>query len=489
MARITAVIDIGSNSARMVVFERTSRFGFHLLKEIKSKVRISEGAYENGGVLQDAAIDRALNALEGFLSVAHGYGARKILCVATSAVRDAPNKSDFLLLVRQKLNLNIKVIDGAKEAYCGAVAALNMLKIEDAITVDIGGGSTEMALIKNGKIEDLISLNLGTVRLKELVFDKNLELDDAVAFVKKELKKIPEHFKSHTIIGIGGTNRALANSIMETDDYPIDTLHGFEFSLKEKADFIDRLVASKVNKLKNFRIKPERYDVIREGALIVKSIIESVGADKMIASGVGVREGVFLSDLLRTQNHRFPKNFSPSLRSLLDRFEINKNDSKYLSTLSESIFKAMFGAHKLGDEWLFYLRTGAKLINIGTSLNFYSHRHHSHYLILNNLDYGFTHIDKMIIAAIVKYHGKKFSGLDKDGLQGLLYRYEEQIKWLTTILSIAEALATDKSKAKIEFDYVDGILNIKSERKLFLAQEKLKALLKGSGLIFNVQLP
>ncbi len=142
MARITAVIDIGSNSARMVVFERTSRFGFHLLKEIKSKVRISEGAYENGGVLQNAAIERALNALEGFLSVARGYNARKILCVATSAVRDAPNKSEFLSLVRQKLNLNIKVIDGSKEAYYGAVAALNMLKIEDGITVDIGGGST-----------------------------------------------------------------------------------------------------------------------------------------------------------------------------------------------------------------------------------------------------------------------------------------------------------------------------------------------------------
>lgn len=487
MARITAVIDIGSNSARMVVFERTSRFGFHLLKEIKSKVRISEGAYENGGVLQDAAIQRALNALEGFLSVAQGYGARKILCVATSAVRDAPNKSEFLTLVRQKLNLNIKVIDGSKEAYYGAVAALNMLKIEDGITVDIGGGSTELALIKNGKVEDLISLNLGTVRLKELVFDKNLEIEDAVSFVRQELQKLPPHFKTETIIGIGGTNRALANAIMEIDKYPIDTLHGFEFSLVEKSDFIDKLVSSKLNKLKNFKIKPERYDVIREGALIIKSVIEHVGADKMVASGVGVREGVFLSDILRTQNHKFPKNFSPSLRSLLDRFEISPKDTKYLSSLSESLFVAFSSMHKLGDEWLLYLKAGAKLINIGVSLNFYSHRHHSHYLILNNLDYGFTHMEKLIIASIVKYHGKKFSGLDKDGFEGLLKKHEEPIKWLSMILSIAEALSVDKSKAKIEFSYDGEILHIKSNKKLFLAQEKLKMLLKGSGLIFNVR--
>ncbi len=487
MARITAVIDIGSNSARMVVFERTSRFGFHLLKEIKSKVRISEGAYENGGVLQNAAIERALNALEGFLSVARGYNARKILCVATSAVRDAPNKSEFLSLVRQKLNLNIKVIDGSKEAYYGAVAALNMLKIEDGITVDIGGGSTELALIKNGKVEDLISLNLGTVRLKELVFDKNLELEDAMSFVAKELQKLPSHFKSKTIIGIGGTNRALANAIMEIEEYPIDTLHGFEFSLADKADFIEKLVTSKVNKLKNFKIKPERYDVIREGTLIIKSVIEHVDADKMIASGVGVREGVFLCDILRNQNHKFPKNFSPSLRSLLDRFEINPKDTKYISSLSESLFGALRQLHKLEDEWLLYLKAGAKLINIGTSLNFYSHRHHSHYLILNNLDYGFTHIEKLLIASIVKYHGKRFTGLDKDGFEGLLRKYEEQIKWLSMMLSIAEAISVDKSKTKIEFEFDGEILQIKTDKKLFLGQERLKALLKGSGLIFNVR--
>jgi len=89
MARRTAVIDIGSNSARMVVFERTSRYGFHLINETRSRVRISEGAYRNGGYLQPAAIERACRALSQFLSIAKSFKVRKILCIATSAVRDS----------------------------------------------------------------------------------------------------------------------------------------------------------------------------------------------------------------------------------------------------------------------------------------------------------------------------------------------------------------------------------------------------------------
>jgi exopolyphosphatase/guanosine-5'-triphosphate,3'-diphosphate pyrophosphatase len=189
MAKITAVIDIGSNSARMAVFKKTSRFGFYLLREEKSKVRISENAYENGGYLQDFAIERAINALKEFLLIAKSLKVRKILAVATSAVRDAPNRSDFLLRVRKELGINIKVIDGEKEAFFGGVAAANLLYEKNGVTIDIGGGSTELAVIENKKITKTISLNLGTVRLKELFFDKN-NIKQAKEFIQKEINRL-----------------------------------------------------------------------------------------------------------------------------------------------------------------------------------------------------------------------------------------------------------------------------------------------------------
>ena len=152
MSKRVAVIDIGSNSVRMVVYEKTSRFAFHLLHEAKSKVRISENAYQNSGNLQELPMQRTFNALTDFISIASSMKARKTLCVATSALRDAPNKKEFLHKVKQELNLNIKIIDGPKEAYFGAIACANLLpEQKNALSIDIGGGSTEFSVIEKKK--------------------------------------------------------------------------------------------------------------------------------------------------------------------------------------------------------------------------------------------------------------------------------------------------------------------------------------------------
>lgn len=173
MSKITTVIDIGSNSMRMVVLEKSSRFAFSLINETKSRVKISEGCYENGGNLQEIPMERAYQSLKSFLNISNALKSRKVLCVATSALRDAPNSKVFLNRVKNDLGLSIKVIDGEKESYFGGVATSNLLHDDEFITIDIGGGSTEFCFVKDKKILKSISLNIGTVRIKELYFNKN----------------------------------------------------------------------------------------------------------------------------------------------------------------------------------------------------------------------------------------------------------------------------------------------------------------------------
>lgn len=292
MAKVTAVIDIGSNSARMAVFKKTSRYGFYLLREEKSKVRISEGAYENGGNLQDFAIKRAINALKEFLLIAKSLKTRKILVVATSAIREAPNKQEFLSRVKKELGINIKVIDGKKEAFFGGVAVANLLYEKNGVTIDIGGGSTELALIENKKVVDTISLNLGTVRLKELFFDKD-DIKGAKEYIKKEIKRLDKKFTHSTIFGIGGTIRALSQVIMKNIEYPLDILHGFTYDVEKEINFIESIITMNNDELLKLGIKKERLDVIREGVLIFVELLKFLNAKKVITSGVGVREGVF----------------------------------------------------------------------------------------------------------------------------------------------------------------------------------------------------
>lgn len=491
MGKRTAVIDIGSNSARMVVFERTSRFGFHLLHEAKSRVRISEGAYENNGNLQERAITRALKALGEFLLIAESFKVRKILCVATSAVRDAPNSKDFINLARKELGLNIKVIDGKQEAYLGAIAAANLLAPVDGITIDIGGGSTECASIRGGKVIQTFSLDLGTVRLKELFFDKKRNIQEILAFIDRQLTLLPPVFKSDTAIGIGGSARAISQAIMKSMDYPLQRIHGFEYSLDNHRKFIKKIGTSEVMKLEKLGIKPDRIDTIREGALIFEKILQKIGAKRVITSGAGVREGVFLSDLLRSTNHIFPQNFNPSIKSLTDRFCINPKAAAYQSAIAAKIFDVLQARYEIDGRYKQHLLYAARLCNIGTQLDFYDHHRHSAYMIMNNLEYGFSHQDAITIAMLVRFHKKKLPSESAIGSLAPLLPPEKTLRWLSFILALSESLNADLSCPKISIDFQNETLLISATRELYLAREALKRVQKPAPLavIFQVIKP
>jgi exopolyphosphatase/guanosine-5'-triphosphate,3'-diphosphate pyrophosphatase len=469
MAKITAVIDIGSNSARMAIFKKTSHFGFVLLKEIKSRVRISEGAYENSGNLQINAINRAINALKEFKLIAKSLKARKILAVATSAVRDAPNKQQFLNLVKKETGLQIKVIDGEKEAFFGAVATSNLLPQKNGITVDIGGGSTEFALIENKKIIDKISLKLGTVRLKELFFDKQ-DLKGAQQYIQEELSKLPDNFKNNVIFGIGGTIRALSKVIMKKNEYPLDILHGFTYKIEKEEKFINEVIKSDYKNLKNLGFKEDRWDVIREGSLILKEALKHIKATKIVTSGVGVREGVFLADILRNSNYMFPSNFNPSVKSIEDIYQIDKKTSVYESNLALKLFDILEPIHNLDKKYKNHLKYAIKLSSAGNYIDFYSNHKHTNYILLNALHYGFTHEDRVLISKIIRYHRKK--RIKKEYIQ----RYKEiapdkdVLENLSKIFFITKTLNSDLSNPKLELSLENKKLIIKGEN-LYLAKE------------------
>ena len=322
MSKVTTIIDIGSNSMRMVVLQKSSRFAFNLINETKSRVKISEGCYENNGNLQEIPMQRAYESMKSFLNISKSLKSRKIICVATSALRDAPNSKVFLSRIKKDFGLSIKIIDGEKEAYYGGIAAMNLLHNNSFITVDIGGGSTEFCFVKDNTIVKSISLNIGTVRIKELFFNKN-DIDGAKKYILDNLKKIFEQNIEipDSIVGIGGSIRSVSKLIMQRNEYPLDILHGYKYKVSKEEDFLTAIITAKDNnELKALGIKKDRFDTIKEGTFILKTILDELHISDVTTSGAGVREGVYLSDLLRNSNCKFPANFNVSVRSLLDRF-------------------------------------------------------------------------------------------------------------------------------------------------------------------------
>lgn len=478
MAKITTIIDIGSNSMRMVVLQKSSRFAFNLINETKSRVKISEGCYENNGNLQEEPMRRAFESLKSFLNISKSLKSRKVICVATSALRDAPNSKLFLSKVKKEFGLSIKVIDGETEAFYGGVAASNLIHDDDFVTVDIGGGSTEFSFVKNGNIVKSISLNIGTVRIKELFFNKG-DIDGAKNYIIDNLKKIftlgveiPD-----TAVGIGGSIRSLSKTIMQRNNYPLDILHGYKYKTSKESEFFDEIIdAHDNNELKSLGIKKDRFDTIREGTFIFKTILEELHISKVITSGAGVREGVYLNDLLRNTNGKFPSNYNVSIRSLLDRFEIDQKQSAFLGNNASKIFDVLKPLHELEDIYKTLLVIASKLHSIGTTLNFYKSNDNAFDFILNGLNYDFQHTSRVIVAHTIKFSKKSLpSKKDLIEYKELLPKLEV-MQWLSFMISLNIAINQDLSRPKVSYELENEILKIKLDNKTFLIESNIEKL-------------
>ena len=476
MAKRVSVIDIGSNSVRMVVYEKTSRFAFHLLYEAKSKVRLSENAYQNGGNLQTIPMQRTFDALADFLTITSSFNSRKTLCVATSALRDAPNKKEFVQRIKQKLKLNIKIIDGPREAYLGGIACANLLSEQkDALSIDIGGGSTEFSIINKKDVTNTVSLKLGTVRLKELYFDKN-NIEGAKEYIDMQLDSISD-LNATTLIGIGGTFRAVSTSIMGIYNYPLNKIHGYEYCIEKFEKFLDDVLNADEDKLKKLGIKSNRFDVIKPGALILQRLLKRVSIKKIVTSGVGVREGVYLSDLLRSSKDKFPENYNTSMRYLLDSHLIDTNFSNQLNILSKKIFDLTYEHFGLDIKYRYDLRVASKLYPSGGSIHFYSKNRHSYYLIQSALEYGFKHEQIILIATLARYAKNKLPSASHIQKYKELLPDTKTLNELSYIISLSIIFLSHKPR-NFDFDlsFKDGVLKVESQNSLHLTKEAIKKL-------------
>lgn len=321
-------------------------------------------------------------------------------------------------------------------------------------------------------------MDIGTVRLKELFFDKN-NINGAKEYIKKSLEKIFEleiEIPS-VVVGIGGSIRAISKAIMKSIDYPLDVLHGFTYEVSKNKKLINLIIESKdSDKLKDLGIKKDRFDTIKEGTFIFNTILEELKTKKVITSGVGVREGVYLCDILRNSNHRFPSNFNVSVRSLLDRFETDGNQSAYYGNNAAKIFEALKPLHNLEDRYKTLLVIASKLHSIGTTLNYYKVNDNTFNFILNGLNYDFLHSSRVIVAHIIKFSKKSLpTRKDMEIYKDLLPSFET-MQWLSFMISLNLTINQDFSKPKVQYLLEDELLTIKMPEYSFIVESSLDKL-------------
>lgn len=410
-----AVIDMGSNSFRLVVYGyEPDRYWQHT-DEIREAVRISTGMGSDE-VLRPDRVDRAVRTAAVFSSFCENAGIDEVTAVATSAIRGARNREELLTAIRVASGLDVRVISELEEARYGYLAVANSTTLENGFGFDIGGGSVQVMRIVDRRLETADSWPLGAVRVSEAF----LTDDDAS---RKAIKALRRHVAKELAratwfrpgelgrgVGIGGTIRNLAAAAEKRAGLPYTDAQGFTLTREALEELIGELAATPAAKRGTIPgIKPDRGDVILGGAVVLSALMDRAELDRIEATDAGLREGIFFEHFLADRN---PPLFADvrrcSVENLAHRYHEDLTHSLHVAELSLQIHDGLCDAGLLdtGDTGRELLWAACLLHDIGTAVDYNDHHKHSRYLILNAGLPGFTPRELELIALIARYHRK-----------------------------------------------------------------------------------
>jgi exopolyphosphatase / guanosine-5'-triphosphate,3'-diphosphate pyrophosphatase len=299
------VIDIGSNSVRLVVYEGAVRAPTPVFNE---KVLCGLGrSVATSGSLAPDAVERAVLALQRFKTIAHILGVKNLKAIATAAVREAKNGHEFLARGEAAAGCKIEVLSGEVEARLAAQGIMMGFVDADGIAGDLGGGSLELIDIAGGKLHDAVTLPLGGLRLIDTTGNK---LDKAVDVIDEAIAGVSwlKQGQGRAFYAVGGTWRALAKLHMDASDYPLRVMQGYVIPTKPAQDFAELVRRSKKSQpiagLAN--IARARREVLPFGALVLERLLRQLQPSEVVFSVFGIREGLIYGLLPAFEKKRDP---------------------------------------------------------------------------------------------------------------------------------------------------------------------------------------
>lgn len=450
MSERVAVIDLGSNSARLIIMHIYANGAYNLVYHQKESIRLGEGMGRDQ-MLQPAAVERAMSALRNCAQMCRIMKVDTVMAVATAAVRNARNGPEFLLLAEQETGLPIQAISGENEALLGFLGSINTLNVQDGVLFDLGGGSTEISLVKNRQMVESISLPIGAVNLSDEFkthdkVSKNM-LSHLCGFIDRQLDKASWlGSMSLPLVGIGGTARNIAKMDQARKNYPFAKVHNYRMGPIALEDLF-RLITG-VNLVQRKRmtgLSSDRGDIIIAGISVIKRLFDKTRASNFIISGCGVREGLFFRHYLRRQEYTpdvIPDILAHSALNILRFYKVNEIHAQHVTDMTLKLFDGWASLHHLDARDRKLLQTAALLHDIGISINYYDHSRHSAYLVENARLFGLTHREQILTAVVAGWHSNISAKLTRNKLYS---EFLDETDWtkarkMAAILGVANSM-------------------------------------------------
>jgi len=456
-----AAIDIGTNSIHMIIVE-AQRHGYRVIDKEKEMVQLGRDSLE-GRPLTDEAIERGVAALKTMAEIARRWKVDDVVAVATSAIREAPNRRRFLNAAAKASGIKIRVISGEEEAdyIYRAVRAAVDFHGGTALSIDIGGGSVELIVGTDADVFFTRSEPAGALRIAQKFALERVTTDDAVEacrdYVKRLMRKTLARISTlgfDFTVGTSGTIVALAGLAAEesssTNGNGITS--GLRWLSRTRLKELIAILAplSVEDRAKRFSIDSKRAETILGGAVVLDEIMKGLGVERLRASDAALREGIveYILDLrgleiggpaggARKSSDSVRRS---SVQELAKRSNVDRVHSAQVAKLALRLFDQTQELHLLRTGERELLEYAAILHEIGTHVSYQSHHKHSYYLISHAGLRGFTSDQVAIVANVARYYRKSPPKEEHQNFLEISPSQRDVVLRLSAILRIAAAL-------------------------------------------------
>ncbi|GEL08803.1 Ppx/GppA family phosphatase [Salisediminibacterium halotolerans] len=446
------IIDMGSNSIRFVIYQVDSSACYREIQNLKVAARLSTFIDEEQN-MSNEGIKVILNTLKRFELVAKDYEFTALRGVATAAVRNASNRDEILAEIKKHSRFPIEILDESAEAYYGYLAVTNATSFNEGVTIDIGGGSTEITYFENRELLYSHSFPFGAVTLKQTFVAGDTP-------TKEEMKKIREYIrdvlyslpwlknKEVPLIGIGGTARNTALVHQARINYPLSGLHQYQMNLTaitKVRDYLSTLSIKKREKVDG--LSKDRADIIIPAMSVFEECLTYMNSHNFHISYRGLRDGLFYEHLLGNIDvTHFPNVVEESFYQFTHNYQLNREHQHRIGVLSAFLLNELFQHHSnskstVSENDMNLLKRGASVFYIGRKVDPESASQHSFYLLANQSIDGFTHKERLATAFLASFKSKSQLKIFANNLSDFLSKDElKKYELLGSILRFAYGL-------------------------------------------------
>lgn len=457
-----AAIDIGSSAIRMDIAEVYSNGTIRVLDSLKKGVQLGRDAFTEGHLSQET-IRAACEALRDFKKVMDTYGVARYRAVATSAVRESSNSETFLDRLLMITGLDVAVIDGPEENRLTLSAVMDSIREEPdlgeakSILVEVGGGSTDIAVISGGELQQSGTFALGSIRLRAQMSTGTTKPEQQVRLLKRQIASLVTNIKRETeirdavhCIALGGDVRFAVRQLKPDD--PSSRLSSI--SQEAFAEFVDSLSRLTIDELvQKYSISYLDAETLAPALLTYLQILKETKAREVIISDANIRAGI-LHDLAPAEPEKRHKRLATQIlsaaRSLGRKYHYDENHAERVRDLSVHLFDEIKTEQRMNDNHKLYLEVAALLHDIGLFVSSRSHHKHSLYLILSSELFGLRKREMELIANIARYHRRALPQRSHTSYVSLDRDERMIVSKLAAILRVANALDKDHLQKSVD---------------------------------------